>query len=436
MAQNSKKVLIVGAGAREHAIAQKLREQDLNQELTITLAPGNGGIEKDGFECVDIKTTEIEKIVELSRERTFDLVVVASDDPLALGLVDQLETNGIRAFGPRQKEAQMESSKVFAKKFMEKYSIPTAQHCSFDSYDVAINFLANSNEAPNFPYFPCVIKVDGLALGKGVTIVNNFEEAETTLKEIFIEQKFGVSGNQIVIEEFLEGTELSLLTFTDSNTYQLMPPASDYKNIFDGNLGPNTGGMGAYSPSKIWSEELKELIAKTIVEPTFLGLKKENLKYQGVLYFGLMASPDLKKVWVIEYNSRFGDPETQVLMPRLESSLWDIFNSCVDEKLSDLNIKWNEKATVGVVMSAENYPGTPKKGDLITLPESLFQNTPNIFLFFAGTKLEDGQLYTNGGRVLTLVAQANTREEARELVYQKIKNINFRGEHYRKDIGA
>jgi len=368
---------------------------------------------------------DIDGIVKFAKENMIDLVVVAPDDPLAAGMVDELEKAGIRAFGPNKNAAIIEGSKAFAKDLMKKYSIPTAKYETFDNYDDAVEYLKHQE-------YPIVIKADGLALGKGVIIAQSREQAIEAVNSMMNDRVFGNAGNRVVIEEFLVGPEVSILAFTDGKTIKPMISSQDHKRAYDNDEGPNTGGMGTFAPSKIYTPEIAEYCMEKIMKPTIEAMNNENRKFKGVIYFGLIITKDGPKV--LEYNARFGDPETQVVLPQLESDLVEIFNAVIDEKLSDIDIKWSNSSAVCVVLASGGYPGKYDTGFEITgLSDA--ESDSNTVVFHAGTKRENGKFYTAGGRVLGVTALESTMEKAIEKAYEAVGKINFSGVHYRKDIG-
>ena len=417
------RILVVGSGGREHAIIRKLKESPKVDK--IYAAPGNGGIAKDA-ECINIGAMDKEGIVEFSKENAVDLVFVAPDDPLADGMVDTLLANGIRAFGPRANAAVIESSKVFSKNLMKKYHIPTAEYEVFSEPEKAVEYIEKRG------HFPVVVKADGLALGKGVIIAKTLTEAKAAVKEIMEDKKFGDSGNNVVVEEFLTGPEVSVLAFTDGIALKPMVSSKDHKRAYDNDEGLNTGGMGTISPNPYYTDEIAEICRKTIFEPTVAAMNSENRTFKGCLYFGLMITPDGPKV--IEYNARFGDPETQVVLPRLKTDLVDIIEAVIDERLSQIDIKWSDEATACVVMASGGYPLAYKKGLEITGLDENGQ-VEGAEVFHAGTKLEHGKFLTNGGRVLGVTGKGATLDEALEKAYNAVKKINFENVHYRTDIG-
>ncbi|MEE1124729.1 MAG: phosphoribosylamine--glycine ligase [Acutalibacteraceae bacterium] len=417
------KVLMIGSGGREHALVKKLVESPRVTKLYT--APGNGGISCDS-ECVNIPVMDKEKMVAFAKENSIDLAFVAPDDPLADGMVDAFEEAGIRAFGPNAKAAVIEASKVFSKDLMKKYNIPTAEYEVFDNADKAIAYIESRNE------FPVVIKADGLALGKGVIIAKSFDEAKDAVKSIMEDKKFGESGNKVVVEEFLTGPEVSVLSFTDGKTVKPMVSSKDHKRAYDNDEGLNTGGMGTISPNPYYTDALAEECQKTIFEPTIKAMVAEGRPFKGCLYFGLMMTPKGPKV--IEYNARFGDPEAQVVLPRLKTDLVDIIDAVIDEKLDEIEIEWSTDASACVVMASGGYPEAYKKGIEITGLNDK-GNVDGATVYHAGTTYTDGKFYTNGGRVLGVTASAPTLDEALEKAYSAVKKIHFDGAHYRTDIG-
>ena len=418
------KILMIGSGGREHALIKKLLESPKVEK--IYCAPGNGGIACDA-ENVNISAMDIEGVVNFSKENKIDLVFVAPDDPLAAGMVDALEAEGIRAFGPKKAAAEIEASKVFSKNLMKKYGIPTADYQVFDNSKDALDYVVNNNMAP------VVVKADGLALGKGVLICQTVEDAKAAIHSIMDDKKFGESGSRVVIEEFLTGPEVSVLSFTDGKCVKPMVSSKDHKRALDGDNGLNTGGMGTISPNPYYTDEMAEICRKTIFEPTIEAMNKEGRTFKGCLYFGLMLTPKGPKV--IEYNARFGDPETQVVLPRLETDLVDICEAVIDGTLGDLDIKWKKGAAACVVMASGGYPESYKKGiEMSGLDEK--GGVEGAIVYHAGTKLENGKFYTNGGRVLGVTAVDDTLEGALKKAYDAVEKISFEGAHYRKDIGT
>lgn len=414
------KVLVVGGGGREHAICHALSKSAKVDK--IWCAPGNGGIASIA-ECVDITATDIEKMVAFAKENKPDLVMVAPDDPLALGMVDALEDAGIRAFGPHKNAAIIEGSKSFAKDLMHKYNIPTANYAVFEESSKAIEYIKEQGA-------PIVVKADGLALGKGVTVAMTEEDAINAVKDAMDGGAFGSAGARVVIEEFLTGPEVSVLAFTDGKTIKTMPSAQDHKRAYDHDKGPNTGGMGAFSPSRMYTDEIAKTCMDTIFRPTIDAMAKEGRTFKGVIYFGLMLTPKGPKV--IEYNARFGDPETQAVLSRLETDIFDIFNAVIDGTLENIDIKWSDNAACCVCMASGGYPAKYEKGKVITG----LDDVTDSMVYHAGTKLSDGVMVTNGGRVLGVTANAKTLDEAIKKAYADVKKIHFDGVHFRTDIGV
>lgn len=414
------KVLVIGSGGREHALCWKIATSSKVEKLYC--APGNGGTRLVA-ENIDIEVNDIDGLLNFAICHDIDLTVVGPEDPLVMGIVDRFEEKGLKIFGPNKSCARLEGSKEFAKKFMEKYNIPTARYKSFTSYPKAMEALKEFS-------FPLVIKANGLCLGKGVYICNTEKEARDALKEIFLDNKFGKEGNTVVIEEFLDGIEASLLCLVTGETIIPMESATDYKKIYDNDLGANTGGVGCFSPSPLFHERLKETIEKEILDKIIYGLRKEKLNFKGILYVGLMVVKN--EPYVLEFNVRFGDPETEVLLPRLESDIIDLFQKTIDSTLTPLDIRWNEKTCLAVVTTSDGYPMEYKKGYEIKDYDRLEED---IILFHNGTKNHNGKLFTNGGRVLSLSTLGSSLEEAREKIYSNINKIKYEGIYYRKDIG-
>ncbi|GHU49554.1 phosphoribosylamine--glycine ligase [Clostridia bacterium] len=424
------KVLIVGGGGREHAIAWKLRQSPKLTELFC--APGNAGIAGIA-ECVDIDAEDIDGITDFAVTQGIDLVVVGPEVPLAMGLVDRLNERGVKAFGPNKKCAQLEASKAFTKDFLERHNIPTAKYMEFYHKDELLDHVGLFG-------FPMVLKADGLAAGKGVIIAENAKEAREAIEDMMGRRIFGAAADTVVVEEYLTGIEASMLCFVDGSTIVPMEPAQDYKRIFDGDRGPNTGGMGTYSPSLIYNQELEDQIRAQILAPVHEGFKRDGLDFRGVLFIGLMITDKGPKV--IEFNNRFGDPETQSILPRMESDLLGILSAVASDRLAGVEIHWRKEKSVCVVASSGGYPGIYEKGDVITGLELM---DDDVLVFHAGTKLIDIQgddgsgesmVVTSGGRVLGVTALGSTHEEAREKAYRNIERIRFKGMHYRKDIGS
>lgn len=416
------KVLVVGGGGREHALVRKIKESKKVDEIFCT--PGNGGISYDA-KCFDVAATDIDGVVNLAKEIKADLVVVAPDDPLVAGMVDALNEAGFKTFGPRANAAIIEGSKVFSKELMQKYNIPTAEYKVFDNAEEAIEYIKERNE------FPTVIKADGLALGKGVIIPENLDDAIAGVKEIMEDKIFGASGNNIVVEEFLTGPEVSVLAFTDGKCVKPMVSSMDHKRALDGDKGLNTGGMGTVSPNPYYTQEIAKECMDKIFIPTINAMNNEGRTFKGCLYFGLMITPKGPKV--IEYNCRFGDPETQVVLPRLKTDIVDIFEAIDNETLSDLNVEWSDDACACVIMASGGYPKSYPKGIEITGLSN--GQLDGVTVYHAGTKLQDNKLVTSGGRVLGVTALGDTLENALKKSYDAVEKIHFEGAHYRRDIG-
>lgn len=412
------KIVVVGNGGREHAIIKKIKENP-NVEKIYAL-PGNGGISQDA-ECVNIGAKDIEGVVKFSKENDIDFVIVSPDDPLVLGMVDELEKNNIKTFGPRKNAAIIEGSKVFSKNLMKKYSIPTAKYETFNNMEEALKYIET---AP----IPTVIKADGLALGKGVIICNSREEAKDAIRSMMEDKVFGESGSNIVIEEFLEGPEVSVLAFTDGKTLVPMVSSMDHKRALDGNKGLNTGGMGTIAPNPYYTKEIAEECMEKIFIPTINAMNNENRSFSGCLYFGLMLTKDGPKV--IEYNCRFGDPETQVVLPLLETDLLDIMMNIYNKTLDKIEVKFKEKSACCVIMASGGYPTKYQTGYEINLKDDV-----NAQIYFAGAKLENEKLLTSGGRVLGVTCIGDNLQDAISHSYENVSKISFKDAHYRTDIG-
>ena len=406
------KILIIGSGGREHAIGWKLKQ---NPDNLLYFAPGNGGTSQIG-ENINIKVDEITKLADFAEKQEIEMTVVGPELPLTLGVTDEFNRRGLRIFGPGIEGARLEGSKAFAKKFMQKYDIPTANYDAVTCFVDGMNMLAHHR-------YPVVIKADGLAAGKGVIICTNKWEAEAALKDMLEANTFGEAGSTVIIEEFLTGKEVSLMCFTDGETIIPMETASDYKRALDKDRGANTGGMGSISPSPYYSDGLGNEIA----QKTLQGLKQEGFDYRGVIYIGLILTPDGPKI--LEYNARFGDPETEALLPRLESDLAEILSATADKRLSECKLHWNDKKAVSVIITSEGYPGTYETGYEIDIPET------KSTVFHAGTTTENEKTITSGGRVLSITALGTDFEEARRVVYEDAEKIRFEGKTYRTDIG-
>ncbi|MDE7070431.1 MAG: phosphoribosylamine--glycine ligase, partial [Clostridia bacterium] len=413
-------VLVIGSGGREHTICWSLAKSPKVDK--IYCLPGNGGISQIA-ECVPISVMDFDAIIDfVDSHKDIELTVVAPDDPLAGGLVDRLEEKGHRAFGPRANSAIIEASKAFSKYLMKKYGIPTAKYEEFDSYDKAVEYISGAK-------YPLVVKADGLALGKGVIICNTKEEGLKAVKEMMIDSKFKDAGKRVIVEEFMVGQEVSILSFCDGKTIIPMVNARDHKRAYDNDQGLNTGGMGTFSPSAIYTKEVEEEVMNKIILPTVDALNKEGRTFKGVLYFGLMLTDDGAKV--VEYNARFGDPETQVVLPRLKTDLCDIFNAVVDGTLDKINIEWTDDACVCVVMASGGYPESYQKGKEITIGNI----ADDILIFHAGTAIKDGKLVTSGGRVLGVTAKGKDIREARAKAYEAVSKISFDGAFFRTFLG-
>ena len=414
------KILVVGGGGREHTILWKLAQSPKKPELYC--APGNGGISQIAT-CVDIAATDIEAMVAFAKREKMDLVVVAPDDPLAMGMVDALEAEGIRAFGPRKNAAIIEASKAFSKELMKKYHIPTAEYETFSDAEKALEYVKTAK-------IRLVVKADGLALGKGVLICKTRQEAEQAVRQVMLEKAFGAAGNTVVIEEFLEGPEVSVLTFTDSHTILPMASAQDHKRARDNDEGLNTGGMGTFSPTPKYTPDIQQQVEREIILPTVDALNAEGRPFKGVIFFGLMLTKDGPKL--LEYNARFGDPEAQSVLFRMKNDLLEIFEAVIEERLSEVTLEFEQGAAVCVVMASGGYPEHYEKGKEIS---GLEEVSDGVVVFHAGTKLENGKFYTSGGRVLGVVAKGADMQAARKIAYENVEKIHFEGAQYRKDIG-
>lgn len=413
-------ILVIGSGGREHTICWSLSQSDKCTKLYC--APGNAGIAQVA-ECVPIGVFQFDELVAFAKEASIDFVFVGPDDPLAQGIVDAFEASGIPAFGPNKAAAEIEGSKIFMKNLLKKYEIPTAKYETFTDFEAALAYL-NAQEAP------IVIKADGLAAGKGVTVAATLAEAEEALRSIMVEKVFGDAGNQVVIEEFLAGQEMSILAFVDGETVKPMVPAQDHKPIFDGDKGPNTGGMGTYTPLPHIDQAIIDEAITNIIIPTAKAMVSEGRPFRGVLFAGLMITKDGPKT--IEFNARMGDPETQVVLPQLKTDLVDIVLAALNGSLDQVDIQWHNEATVCVVVASEGYPGNYPKGKVITGLEEA--QSKGALVFHAGTAAQDGNIVTNGGRVLGIVGKGATIEAARAHAYDAVASISFEGMQYRKDI--
>lgn len=416
------KVLIVGSGGREHTIAWKVAQGKKVDK--IYCAPGNAGIGQIA-ECVNIGAMEFDKLVAFAKENTIDLTIIGMDDPLVGGVVDAFEKEGLRVFGPRKNAAILEGSKAFSKDLMKKYNIPTAAYETFDSPDKALEYLETSK-------YPVVLKADGLALGKGVLICNTKEEAVAGVKELMVDKQFGAAGNTIVVEEFMTGREVSVLSFVDGNTIKIMTSAQDHKRAKDGDQGLNTGGMGTFSPSPFYTKEVDEFCHKYIYQKTVDAMKAEGREFKGIIFFGLMLTDEGPKV--LEYNARFGDPETQVVLPRMKNDIVEVFEACIDGTLDKIDLEFEDNAAVCVVLASDGYPVHYEKGFKISGLEK-FKDKEGYYVFHAGTKLSGDDIVTNGGRVLGVVAKGENLKAARANAYEATKLIEFENKYMRNDIG-
>ena len=416
------KVLIVGSGGREHAIATSVAKSKKVSKLYC--APGNGGINQIA-ECVAIGAMEFDKLVNFAKEKTIDLVIVGMDDPLVGGLVDQMEAAGIRTFGPRKNAAILEGSKAFSKDLMKKYNIPTAAYENFDDPQEAMDYIQKGS-------FPVVLKADGLALGKGVLICNTLEEALDGVKSIMLDKQFGEAGSRMVVEEFMTGREVSVLSFVDGKTIKTMTSAQDHKRAMDGDQGLNTGGMGTFSPSPFYTEEVDEFCKKYVYQATVDAMAAEGREFKGVIFFGLMLTP--KGPRVLEYNARFGDPEAQVVLPRMKNDIIEVMEACIDGTLDKIDLQFEDNAAVCVVLASEGYPLAYEKGKVITGLDS-FDGKEGFYCFHAGTKAVENGVVTNGGRVLGITAKGSNLKEARANAYEAAKWVDFDNKYMRNDIG-
>ena len=417
------KVLVVGGGGREHAIVWKLAQNQKIEKLYC--APGNAGIAQLA-ECVEIGVMEFDKLVAFAREKEIDLTVVAPDDPLAAGAVDAFEAAGLRAFGPRKNAAILEGSKAFSKDLMKKYGIPTAAYETFREPEKALEYLETAK-------MPIVLKADGLALGKGVLICQDLEEARAGVRTLMLDKQFGSAGDEIVIEEFMTGREVSVLSFVDGKTIRIMTSAQDHKRAKDGDQGLNTGGMGTFSPSPFYTAEVDAFCREHIYQPTVDALRAEGREFKGIIFFGLMLTADGPKV--LEYNARFGDPETQVVLPRMKNDLLEVFEACIDGTLDQIELEFEDNAAVCVVLASEGYPEHYEKGFPISGLEQ-FDGKDGYYVFHAGTKLDaEGRIVTNGGRVLGVTALGSNLKEARANAYKASEWISYQGKYCRSDIG-
>ena len=416
------KVLIVGSGGREHAIAWKTAQSSKVDK--IYCAPGNAGIEEYA-ECVNIGAMEFEKLAAFAKEKEIDLTVIGMDDPLVGGIVDVFEAEGLRVFGPRKNAAVLEGSKAFSKDLMKKYKIPTAAYENFDNAEEALAYLETAK-------FPIVLKADGLALGKGVLICNTLDEARDGVRTIMTDKKFGTAGNRMVIEEFMTGREVSVLSYVDGKTIKTMTSAQDHKRAGDGDTGLNTGGMGTFSPSPFYTEEVDEFCRKYIYQATVDAMAAEGREFKGIIFFGLMLTEDGPRV--LEYNARFGDPEAQVVLPRMKNDIIEVFEACIDGTLDQVDLQFEDNAAVCVVLASEGYPVKYEKGFAIKGLEN-FKDREGYYVFHAGTKKAEEGIVTNGGRVLGVTAKGKDLKVARENAYVDIRVVEFDNKYYRSDIG-
>lgn len=419
------KVLIVGGGGREHAITNSVSKSSKVDEIYV--APGNAGIATvpKVVECAPIGVMEFERLVAYAKEKEIDFTIIGMDDPLVGGIVDEFEKAGLRVFGPRKNAAILEGSKAFSKDLMKKYNIPTAGYENFDNADEAIKYLETAK-------YPIVLKADGLALGKGVLICNTKEEALDGVKEIMLDKKFGDSGNTMVVEEFMTGREVSVLSYVDGKTIKIMTSAQDHKRAKDNDEGLNTGGMGTFSPSPFYTDEVDEFCKKYIYQATVDAMKAEGREFKGIIFFGLMLTEDGPKV--LEYNARFGDPEAQVVLPRMKNDIMDVFEACVDGTLDKIDLEFEDNAAVCVILASDGYPVSYEKGFEIKGLEN-FEGKDGYYVFHAASKLDNGKIVTNGGRVLGVTAKGDTLFEARANAYEATKWIDFENKYMRNDIG-
>ncbi len=416
------KVLIVGSGGREHAIAWSVSQSSKVDQ--IYCAPGNGGI-REIAECVDIGAMEFDKLADFAEEQKIDLTIIGMDDPLVGGVVDVFEDRGLRVFGPRKNAAIIEGSKSFSKDLMKKYNIPTCHYETFHSPEEALIYLENCE-------YPVVLKADGLALGKGVLICQTQQEAEAGIATLMLDKQFGDAGNTVVIEDFMTGREASVLCFCDGTHIAPMTSAQDHKRAKDGDQGLNTGGMGTFSPSPFYTPEIQKICEEQIYQPTMDAMKAEGRDFVGILFVGLMMTEDGPKV--LEYNARFGDPEAQVVLPRMKNDIIDVIDACIDGKLDQINLEFEDNAAVCVVLASDGYPEHYEKGKAISFSED-FNKQDGYYAFHAGTKIEDGKLVTSGGRVIGITAKGKTLQQARENAYQATKWVSFENKYMRNDIG-
>ena len=417
------RVLVIGSGGREHALVWKIKQSPKVEK--IFCAPGNAGT-SEFADNIPIAADDIEGLLQFAMKKEIGLTVVGPEQPLVMGIVDRFEVKGLRIFGPSASAAELEGSKSFSKDIMQKYGLPTAEYKIFTSAESATKYIQAKN-------CPLVVKADGLAAGKGVLLCRSSREALVAVDTIMRQRLFGEAGDQIVVEEFLEGQEISVLAFSDGQTVLLMDSAQDHKAVYDGDKGPNTGGMGAYSPAPIFTEIMQQKVRDKIMLPMVRAMQQEGRTYKGILYAGLMLTKTGPQI--LEFNARFGDPETQPLMVRMETDIVPLFEACIDGTLGQCQVNWKNKSSVCVVMTAEGYPGTYQKGEIISGLQNA-NSTPEVVVFHAGTKEKDGKVLTNGGRVLGVTATGANTESAIQRAYDAVGKVNWRGVHYRKDIGS
>ena len=417
------RVLVIGSGGREHALVWKIKQSPKVEK--IFCAPGNAGT-SEFADNIPIAADDIEGLLQFAMKKEIGLTVVGPEQPLVMGIVDRFEVKGLRIFGPSASAAELEGSKSFSKDIMQKYGLPTAEYKIFTSAESAAKYIQAKN-------CPLVVKADGLAAGKGVLLCRSSREALVAVDTIMRQRLFGEAGDQIVVEEFLEGQEISVLAFSDGKTVLLMDSAQDHKAVYDGDIGPNTGGMGAYSPAPVFTELMRQKVRDKIMLPMVRAMQQEGRTYKGILYAGLMLTKTGPQI--LEFNARFGDPETQPLMVRMETDIIPLFEACIDGTLGQCQVNWKNKSSVCVVMTAEGYPGTYQKGEIISGLQNA-NSTPEVVVFHAGTKEQDGKVLTNGGRVLGVTATGANTESAIQKAYDAVGKVNWRGVHYRKDIGS
>ena len=417
------RVLVIGSGGREHALVWKIKQSPKVEK--IFCAPGNAGT-SEFADNIPIAADDIEGLLQFAMKKEIGLTVVGPEQPLVMGIVDRFEVKGLRIFGPSASAAELEGSKSFSKDIMQKYGLPTAEYKIFTSAESATKYIQAKN-------CPLVVKANGLAAGKGVLLCRSSREALVAVDTIMRQRLFGEAGDQIVVEEFLEGQEISVLAFSDGQTVLLMDSAQDHKAVYDGDIGPNTGGMGAYSPAPVFTELMRQKVRDKIMLPMVRAMQQEGRTYKGILYAGLMLTKTGPQI--LEFNARFGDPETQPLMVRMETDIIPLFEACIDGTLGQCQVNWKNKSSVCVVMTAEGYPGTYQKGEIISGLQNA-NSTPEVVVFHAGTKEKDGKVLTNGGRVLGVTATGANTESAIQRAYDAVGKVNWRGVHYRKDIGS